>query len=368
MSTAVIYNTSSAWSPFENTRPAVQYPAHSHQENTRSFSAAPHGARRNGPENNMDAQNMTHNQNSRSARMRRALNVPARTVAAPAAPPRSTYAPLDPWQVQQPEVIAEFGRKEQPVSYPFGSTALPPRLQTGNPRSRSRHDLPPRFRSNKPSAPRVCTPPETLWTPSSTLNSLAISFQPQLSPSQHLSALLSTNVSYSYGASSDTRPVPPTTPKSLEIPAMARILAPIGAERAQRMASTANVMPSNYTSSNISLASIGPPPGLRKPLPVTAPRKLPNMATSRFFHIARTPDVVTLDQRSEIEKIFKWRKLNKFSSRIVSPLNPLRNSDCWIASDAKWKREEREQRRQRVLFTCDTSVFKRKLSDHRSRM
>lgn len=430
MSTAVIYNTNSPWSQppaFENsvsfqraqqseldrTRSyaGLLFPesVQSHQDHTRSFSrpvfpaplhpgvSGSHASiHANGTENTMDTPYVIHSSNtepksqaalgnSRSARMRRALNVPTRSVAAPtsSSQPRSIYSPVD---QRQPEVIAEFGRRDQHVAYPFTTpvspnTALPPRLQTGNPRSRSRQDLPPRFRSSH--APRVSTPPDNTWnlipTPQtpSTLNSLAISFQPQLSQSQHLSAFLPNNVTYASGISSDTRPVPPTDPKPLETqtPSTARALAPIGAERAQRLASTANVMPSNYTNAphnsklhSLSLASIGPPPGLRKPLPVsnyTAPRQAPNV---RLLRLQSSPAAAGQDHRSEIEKLFKWRKLNKVSPRISSPLSPLRNSDSWVASDAKWKREEREQRRQRVMFTCDTSVFRRKLSDRRSRM
>jgi hypothetical protein len=342
--------------------------------------------------------------NSRSARMRRALSVPTRPVSTVAAilPPQSLhYASSDLQQATQPEVIAEFGPRDlqapypfSPVSFsesaghasPFGTSALPPRLQATAPsRSRSKpwqQGLPPRFR-NCPSPPRVVTPPEALWTPvpnvrsTSSLNSLATAFQPQLSQSQHLSSFLKpNNVSYSSGIPCDTWPVQQQS-TLIEVPSPARALAPIGAERARRLASTANVIPSNCatnptnTKLQTNFLAFGPPPGLGKPsalLGNSDARLSGHVPNPRLFRLEHTKDVAPQESRTEVERFFQWRKQNKHATRICSPLSPLRNPDSWSVSDGKWRRQELEQRRLRTLASCETSIFRRKLKDHRSRM
>jgi hypothetical protein len=55
------------------------------------------------------------------------------------------------------------------------------------------------------------------------------------------------------------------------------------------------------------------------------------------------------------------------ASRIPSPLNPIRNPDSLVPSDARWRKEEREIRRRRTITSLDTSAFARRAGDRRSR-
>jgi len=100
------------------------------------------------------------------------------------------------------------------------------------------------------------------------------------------------------------------------------------------------------------------------------PRLSQHVINPRLHRLEPRKDVVPQESRSEIERIFQWRKKSKHATRICSPLSPLRNPDIesWSPADGKWRSQEFEQRRQRTLASCDASVFRRKLKDYRSRI
>ena len=70
---------------------------------------------------------------------------------------------------------------------------------------------------------------------------------------------------------------------------------------------------------------------------------------------------------SELEKLYNRLKRTPNVSRIFSPLNPIRNPESLVPSDAKWMKEAREIRRRRVMTSLDTSAFARRAGDRRSR-
>ncbi|KAF9648965.1 hypothetical protein BDM02DRAFT_3269108 [Thelephora ganbajun] len=346
-----------------------------------------------------------HHHRSRSERSRKAMSVPVRH---PSSIPPS--APLNNFRSSQhgdigsvslqhsfpwghDEVIAEFSPRDQLAlqqalasfpnqNYPFvrpvsTQNPLPPRLKVNPKQSRSRNwrsndaeSLPPRFRSPQPApGPRVPSPPHNPpWNrpPHAHLSRVDVSdnasafshLPPQLSQPQHLSSFLQSNVSYRPQQIIDTRRV--QEPKRIDISPKAKTLAPIGAERAQLLATNPrfcavnNCTPHNY----------------RHTLPVNLYSYDPLLQGLRPNHLARASqfDVPRLPAGpSELEKLYNRLKRTPNISRILSPLNPIRNPDSLVPSDVKWIKEEREIRRRRIMTSLDTSAFARRTGDRRSR-
>jgi hypothetical protein len=70
---------------------------------------------------------------------------------------------------------------------------------------------------------------------------------------------------------------------------------------------------------------------------------------------------------SELERLYNRLKRTPNISRVLSPLNPVRNPDSLVPPGAKWIKEEREVRRRRIMTSLDTSAFARRAGDRRSR-
>ena len=288
------------------------------------------------------------------------------------------------------EVIAEFSPRDQLAlkhvlasqNRPSPRSAspqnlLPPRLKVNQRQSRSRNwrsndaeSLPPRFRASPPApAPRVPSPPHNPpWNrpPHAHLSRVDVSnnipvsshLPSQLSPSQHLSSFLQSNVSYRPQQIIDTRRV--QEPKRIDISPKAKTLAPIGAERAQLLASNPRFCGSNNCN----------PHNCRHTLPTNPHPYDPLLQGVRPNRLARASqfDVPQLPAGpSELEKLYNRLKRTPNASRIPSPLNPIRNSDSMVPSDARWIKEEREIRRRRIMTSLDTSAFARRAGDRRSR-
>ena len=291
------------------------------------------------------------------------------------------------------EVIAEFSPRDQlalkqaMASAPNQNRAsarpmstqnpLPPRLKVNPRQSRARNwrsndaeSLPPRFRSPQSApGPRVPSPPHNPpWNrpPHAHLsrvdvinNPPALShLPPQLSQPQHLSSFLQSNVSYRPQQIIDTRRV--QEPKRIDISPKAKTLAPIGAERAQLLATNPrSCVVNNCTPHN---CRHSPPANLYSYDPLLQNLRPSHLARASQFDVPRLPT-----GPSELEKLYNRLKRTPNVSRILSPLNPIRNPDSLVTSDAKWIKEEREIRRRRVMTSLDTSAFARRVSDRRSR-
>ena len=337
---------------------------------------------------------------SRSERSRKAMSVPVRHPASipPAAPQNISRAPHPgdigsvsaqrsfPWV--RDEVIAEFSPRDQLVlnhvlaSGPIqirppsrtvsAHNPLPPRLKVNPRQSRSRNwrsndadSLPPRFRSPQSApGPRVPSPPFTPpWNrpPHANLSTSRVdvnntnapafsNLPPQLSQPQHLSSFLQSNVSYRPQQIIDTRREQES--KRIDISPKAKTLAPIGAERAQLLATNPKFCAvNNCTPHN----PRNPPSHSYDPL----------LQTLRPSHVTRVPQLPA--GPSELEKLYNRLKRTPNVSRIFSPLNPIRNPESLVPSDAKWMKEAREIRRRRVMTSLDTSAFARRAGDRRSR-
>lgn len=289
------------------------------------------------------------------------------------------------------EVIAEFSPRDQ-LALKLASlpnqgrssprpaspqSPLPPRLKVNQRQSRSRNwrsndaeSLPPRFRASQPApAPRVPSPPHNPpWNrpPHAHLsrvdvpNNIPVSSRlpPQLSQLQHLSSFQQSNVSYRPQQTIDTRRV--QEPKRIDISPKAKTLAPIGAERAQLLASNPRFCGSNNCT----------PHNCRHSLPAHTYSYDPLLQSLRPNRLAR-PSQFDAPQLpagpSELEKLYNRLKRTPNASRIPSPLNPIRNPDSLVPSDAKWIKEERDIRRRRIMTSLDTSAFARRAGDRRSR-
>ena len=291
------------------------------------------------------------------------------------------------------EVIAEFSPRDQLAlkhvlasvpnqgrSSPRPASTqnpLPPRLKVNQRQSRSRNwrsndadSLPPRFRAPQPSpSPRVPSPPHNPpWNrpPHAHLSRVDVSnnvpvlshLPSQLSQPQHLSPFQQSNVSYRPQQTIDTRRV--QQPKRIDVSQKAKTLAPIGAERAQLLASNPRFCGSNNCT----------PHNCRHSLPANTYSYDPLLQSPRPNRLARASqfDVPQLPTGpSELEKLYNRMKRTPNASRIPSPLNPIRNPDSLVPTDARWIKEEREIRRRRVMTSLDTSAFARRAGDRRSR-
>jgi len=346
-----------------------------------------------------------HHHRSRSERSRKAMSVPVRHPSPfPASTPQNNFRPsyngdIGPLSLQSSvpwghdEVIAEFSPRDQlalkhvlssvpnqnrssprpvPVQNP-----LPPRLKVNPRQSRSRNwrsndaeSLPPRFRAPQPApGPRVPSPPHNPpWNrpPHAHLSRVDVPNNvpvlshnpPQISQPQHLSSFLQSNVSYRPQQIIDTRRV--QEPKRIDISPKAKTLAPIGAERAQLLATNPRFCAVNNCT----------PRNCRHSPPANLYHYDSLPKNSRPNHPARATqlDVPQLPAGpSELEKLYNRLKRTPNISRVLSPLNPVRNSDTLVPSDVKWIKEEREIRRRRVMTSLDTSAFARRAGDRRSR-
>ena len=341
---------------------------------------------------------------SRSERSRKAMSVPVRHPSSthPSIPQNNLRPSHNgdtgsassqrsfPWV--HDEVIAEFSPRDQlafnralasvpnqnrPSSRPVSAqNPVPPRLKVNPRQSRSRNwrsndaeSLPPRFRSPQPApGPRVPSPPFTPpWNrpPHAHLSRVdvsnnlpALSHLPQLSQPQHLSSFLQSNVSYRPQQIIDTRRV--QEPKRIDMTPKAKTLAPIGAERAQLLASN----PKSCAVNNCT------PHNSRPSLPTNSYSYDPLLQTLRPAHFTRKSpfDLPQLPTGpSELEKLYNRLKRTPNVSRILSPLNPIRNPTSFVPSDAKWMKEEREIRRRRLVTSLETSAFARRAVDRRTR-
>jgi len=338
-----------------------------------------------------------HHHRSRSERSRKAMSVPVRN---PSSIPQNNFRPSSyngdigslslqrsaPWI--HDEVIAEFSPRDQlalqqamasvpnqnrPSARPVSTqNPLPPRLKVNPRQTRSRNwrsndaeSLPPRFRSTQPApGPRVPSPPHNPpWNrpPHANLSRVDVPNNvPALShlPPQHLSSFLQFNVSYRPQQIIDTRRV--QEPKRIDISPKAKTLAPIGAERAQLLATNPRLPAVNNCTPHI----------YRQSSPANLYSYDPLLQGVRSNHLARASqfDVPQLPiGPSELEKLYNRLKRTPNVSRIFSPLNPIRNPDSLVTSDAKWVKEEREIRRRRLMTSLDTSAFARRARDRRSR-
>lgn len=342
---------------------------------------------------------------SRSERSRKAMSVPVRHPSSvPTSIPQNNSRPSHngdigslslqrsaPWV--HDEVIAEFSPRDQlALKHALASipnqnrpsarlvspqNPLPPRLKVNPRQSRSRNwrsndadSLPPRFRSPQSApAPRVPSPPHNPpWNrpPHAHLSRVDVPnnvpalshLPPQLSQPQHLSSFLQSNVSYRPQQIIDTRRV--QEPKRIDISPKAKTLAPIGAERAQILA----------TNSRFCAVNNCTPHNCRHSSPANLYSYDPLLQGLRQNHPAR-PSQFDAPQfptgPSELEKLYNRLKRTSNVSRILSPLNPIRNPSSLVPSDAKWMKEEREIRRRRVMTSLDTSAFARRAGDRRSR-
>ena len=348
------------------------------------------------PHPNDVAAGLHHQHRSRSERSRKAMSVPVRHPSPiPNPSPQNNFrsyggdiGPLSlqrtaPWA--HDEVIAEFSPRDQlalkqvlasvpnqnrPSNRPVSAqNLLPPRLKVNPRQSRSRNwrssdheSLPPRFRSPQPSpGPRVPSPPHNPpWNrpphahlsrvdvPNNHNNLSALSNLPP----QHLSSFLQSNVSYRPQHIIDTRRV--QEPKRIDISPKAKTLAPIGAERAQILATS----PTPCAANNCT------PHNCRHFSPANLYSYDPLLQTMRPTQLARAQLPVG---PSELEKLYNRLRRTPNVSRILSPLNPIRNPNSLVPSDAKWVKEEREIRRRRLMTSLDTSAFARRARDRRSR-
>jgi len=342
-----------------------------------------------------------HHHRSRSERSRKAMSIPVRHPSpAPPSAPQNNFRPTHhgdigpvssqrsfPWS--QDEVIAEFSPRDQLVlaSVPnqgrssprlvSAQSPVPPRLKVNPRQSRSRNwrsndadSLPPRFRAPQSSpGPRVPSPPHNppwnrpphahLSRVDAVNNAAALShLLPQLSQPQHLSSFLQSNVPYRPQQVIDTRRVQES--KRLDISPKAKTLAPIGAERAQLLATNPRFCPvNNCTPHNCRHAL---PPNLYPYDPLLQGHRRNHLARVSQFDVPQPPV-----GPSELEKVYNRLKRTPGISRILSPLNPIRNPDSLVPSDAKWIKEEREIRRRRIMTSLDTSAFARRAGDRRSR-
>lgn len=338
---------------------------------------------------------------SRSERSRKAMSVPVRhpSSAPPSTPQNNFRVPhpggighlsIQPVPWVHDEVIAEFSPRDQlalnrvlaagpnqnrPSSRPpSAQNPLPPRLKVNPRQSRSRNwrsndaeSLPPRFRSPQSApGPRVPSPPFTPpWNrpPHANLSRVDVNnnnnvpafshLPPHLSQPQHLSSFLQSNVSYRPQQIIDTRREQDS--KRIDKSFKAKTLAPIGAERAQLLASNPKFCPVNNCT----------PHNYRQSSPAHSYSYDPLLQTVRPGHLNRAPQLPT--GPSQLEKLYNRLKRTPNVSRILSPLNPIRNPDSFIPSDVKLLKEEREIRRRRVMTSLDTSAFARRAGDRRSR-
>ena len=325
---------------------------------------------------------------SRSERSRKALSIPVRN--SPSTNPNYFRSPhpgdIGPLSQQhQPglpwvhdEIIAEFSPRDQlaldhvianNIRRPLpAQNPLPPRLKQPNPRQpRSRNwrsndaeSLPPRFRSpHSTPGPRVPSPPfNPPWNrpPHAHLSRVDVSNNLAVLsnlPPQHLSSFLQSNVSYRPQQIIDTRRAQES--KRIDISLNAKTLAPIGAERAQLLASNPR----------LSVVNDCTPHNSRHSLPYSYDPLLQTLRPSHHLS-TRTPQFVPTGP-SQLEKLYNRLKRSPNVSRILSPLNPIRNPESLVPSDAKWYKDERETRKRRILTSLDTSAFARRAIDRRSR-
>ena len=343
---------------------------------------------------------------SRSERSRKAMSVPVRYPSSVHPTPQNNFrsphpGDIGPASLQQhsfpwahDEVIAEFSPRDQlalnhvlasipnqshhsfrPVST---QNPLPPRLKVSPRQSRSRNwrsndaeSLPPRFRSPQPNpGPRVPSPPfNPPWNrpPHANLSRVDVPgnshpasslLPPQLSQPQHLSSFLQSNVSYRPQQVTDTRRERES--KRIDISPKAKTLAPIGAERAKLLATGPRFCPVNNCS----------PHNCRHSLPTNSYSYDPLFQSLRPCNPTRTSQLGVRQLPtgpSELEKLYNRLKRAPNVSRILSPLNPIRNPESLVPSDVKWMKEEREIRRRRIMTSLDTSAFARREGDRRSR-
>ena len=339
---------------------------------------------------------------SRSERSRKAMSVPVRHPSSvPPSTPQNNFRAPHPGDIGPPssqrsfpwvhdEVIAEFSPRDQlalsrvlagapnqnrPSSRPpSAQNPLPPRLKVNPRQSRSRNwrsndaeSLPPRFRSPQSApGPRVPSPPFTPpWNrpPHANLSRVDVNnnnnvpafshLPPHLSQPQRLSSFLQSNVSYRPQQIIDTRRE--QNSKRIDISPKVKTLAPIGAERAQLLASNPKFCPVNNCT----------PHNYRQSSPAHSYSYDPLLQTIRPGHLNRAPQLPA--GPSELEKLYNRLKRTPNVSRILSPLNPIRNPESLNPSDAKLIKEEREIRRRRVMTSLDTSAFARRAGDRRSR-
>ena len=338
---------------------------------------------------------------SRSERSRKAMSVPVRHPSSiPTSTPQNdfrfpTHGDIGPVSLQRSvpwghdEVIAEFSPRDQLAFKQALASApnqhrpsprlvsapnpLPPRLKVNPRQSRSRNwrandaeTLPPRFRASQPApGPRVPSPPHNPpWNrpPHAHLSRVDASNVPvssHLPPQpQHPSSFPQSNVSYRPQQIIDTRRVQES--KRIDTTLKAKTLLPIGAERAQLLASSPrscpinNCTPHNYRHS--------PPANLYSYDPLLQSLRPNPLVRASQLDVPRPPA-----GPSELEKLYTRLKRTPNTSRILSPLNPIRNPDSLVPSDAKWTKEEREIRRRRIMTSLDTSAFARRAGDRRSR-
>jgi hypothetical protein len=284
------------------------------------------------------------------------------------------FSPRD--QLALNHVLASVPNQNRPSSrLPLQQNPLPPRLKVNPRQSRSRNwrsndaeSLPPRFRSPQPNpGPRVPSPPfNPPWNrpPHAHLSRVDVSgknvpplshLPPQLSQPQHLSSFLQSNVSYRPQQVADTRREQES--KRIDISPKAKTLAPIGAERAQLLAANPRLCAVNNCTPHNCRHSLSPNSYSYDPL----------LQTLRPCHPIRTPKFDVPTGPSELEKLYNRLKRTPNVSRILSPLNPIRNPESVVSSDAKWTKEEREIRRRRIMTSLDTSAFARRAGDRRSR-